>query len=100
MEPHAAQPRPYDASYPDMPDRQCFQRADTSVGAAGGYPLGHLMRLGGTLAPLVIGELVKDPDKRWRWIRLCSLLLAGVSEIAWAQREHQRREERNSHRAR
>jgi len=48
------------------------------------------------LAPLAVGELVKDPDKRWRWIRICSLVGAGASEILWAVREHRRREEREA----
>ncbi len=52
------------------------------------------------LAPLVVGEFVKDPDKRWRWIRICSLVGAAVSEVMWAQRENQRREQRESQRCR
>ena len=34
--------------------------------------LGHWVGLAGTLAPIVIGELVDDPAKRWKVIRLAS----------------------------
>jgi hypothetical protein len=89
------------SDFPETPfPRQEFRRAHTSVGAAGGYPAGHILRLGGLLAPLVVGEFVKDPDKRWRWIRICSLVAAGTSEILWAHREQQRREEREAERCR
>lgn len=81
--------------YP-MPDRQCFRQVDDpKMGAVySSYPLAHLARMGGLLAPLVIGELIKDPDKKWRWIRIASLVSAGVTELMWAQREQQRREQR------
>src|SRR5450755_3841535 len=100
MESQSIQPYREAAIRPDIANRRCFERANTSVGAVGGYPAGHLVRIGGMLAPLVVGELVKDPDKRWRWIRIISLLGAGVSEILWAQREHQRRQEREAGRCR
>ncbi|HTV54282.1 MAG TPA: hypothetical protein VMI06_05140, partial [Terriglobia bacterium] len=34
---------------------------------------GHLVYTAGALAPLVIGELIEDPAKRWRWTRLASV---------------------------
>jgi hypothetical protein len=78
-----------------MPERQCFRQSEASLGAINSsYPLAHLARMGGLLAPLVIGELIKDPDKKWRWIRIASLVSAGVTELMWAQREQQRREQR------
>jgi hypothetical protein len=94
MEPRAPQLYRQPEIYPEMPERQAFHRAHASVGAAGN-PAAHILRLGGLLAPLVVGELVKDPDKRWRWIRICSLVGAAVSEILWARREQQRRDNRN-----
>jgi hypothetical protein len=99
MEPRSSQP--YVENYPDIPARQGFEHAQTCVGVIGSeYPLGHVVRLGGMLAPLVIGEIVKDPDKKWRWIRIISLLSAGVSELLWAQRERERRESRKAHHCR
>ena len=50
--------------------------------------------MGGILAPLVIGEIVKDPDQRWRLIRLSSVATALIAEGLWQQRVRQRREER------
>jgi hypothetical protein len=71
--------------------RQSFQRAHTSVGAGSA---GHWLKMAGILSPLIIGELVKDADKRWRWIRIISVATAGLSEVLWAHRVRQQREER------
>jgi len=72
--------------------RQPFQRAHTSVGA--GSP-GHWLKMAGILSPLIIGELVKDADKRWRWIRISSVATALLSEGLWAHRVRQREELRH-----
>jgi hypothetical protein len=32
--------------------------------------------MAGILSPLIIGELVKDHEKRWRWIRIDSAVTA------------------------
>ena len=79
---------------PEANGRQCFQRAHTSVGVAGPNPLMHLMRIGTALAPLVVLEAVKDPLRQTRWIRICSLAGAAISETLWAVREQKRREQR------
>jgi hypothetical protein len=44
------------------------------------------------LTPLVIGELVHDPDKRWRWIRIGSMVIALIGEVEQSWRERIRRE--------
>ena len=90
MESHAAQLRQNDAPYPEMPDRQCFQRAHASVGAGSA---GHWIRMAGILSPLIIGELVKDADKKWRWIRIASVSTALLTEGMYAHRVSQRRAE-------
>ncbi len=36
----------------------------------------HWLKTAGILAPLVIHEFVKDPDKKWRYIRLASVATA------------------------
>jgi hypothetical protein len=93
--------RPTIAPYQDMPNpRQSFQRAQSSVGALGPSPLLHLTRIGGALAPLVVLEVFKDPVRQTRWIRICSLLGAALSETLWAVREQRRREEREAQRCR
>ena len=48
--------------------RQSFQRAHTSVGAGSA---GHWIKMAGILSPLILGELIQDADKRWRWVRIC-----------------------------
>jgi hypothetical protein len=69
-------------------ERQQFHHAQTSMGAAG-----HVLRTAGILAPLIIGEFVKDADKRWRWTRIASVATALVSESMWAAKVHREREE-------
>jgi hypothetical protein len=91
MEPRAAQLRQNDAPYPQMPDRQCFQHAHSQIGAGSA---GHWIRMAGILSPLIIGELVKDADKRWRWIRIASVSTALLSEGMYAHRVQREREER------
>jgi anti-sigma-K factor RskA len=49
--------------------------------------------MAGILSPLLIGELVKDADKRWRWIRISAAATALVSEGLYAHRVNQRRQE-------
>ncbi len=42
-----------------------FHNAHASLGVAG-----HWAGLAGTMAPIVIGEFITDPTKRWRTVRL------------------------------
>ena len=69
-------------------DRQAFHKPHTSMGAAG-----HWIKTAGILAPLVIGEFVKDPKKRWRYVRLASVATALVSEAMWTNRIRKEREQ-------
>jgi hypothetical protein len=67
--------------------RQAFHHPHTSMGAAG-----HWVREAGILAPLVIGEFVKDADERLRYIRMGSVATALLSEALWTSRiRHERR---------
>ena len=75
--------------------RQAFHHPHTSLGAAG-----HWVREAGILAPLVIGEFVKDADKRWRYIRMASVATALLSEALWTSRIHHERQEREAERER
>jgi hypothetical protein len=89
MEPIAAQPYSVNTNAPDS-SRQPFQRAHSSIGAGSA---GHWIKMAGILSPLVIGEIVKDADKRWRWIRVSAVATALVSEGLYAHRVSQRRQE-------
>jgi hypothetical protein len=74
-------------------ERQQFHNAHTSMGAAG-----HWIKTAGILAPLIIGEFVKDADKRWRYIRLASVATALVSEGMYAAHVGRERQERQAER--
>jgi hypothetical protein len=57
--------------------------------------VGHWVRTAGILSPLIIGEFVKDPEKKWRFIRITSVAAAILSEglhshKAFREREHDR----------
>jgi hypothetical protein len=69
-------------------DRQPYHNPRTSMGAAG-----HWIKTAGILAPLVIGEFVKDPEQRWRYIRIASVATALVSEGLWTNKIHNERKE-------
>ena len=62
--------------------------------------VGHWIRTAGILAPLLIGEIVKDPDKKWRFIRITSVAMALVSEGMHAHRIQRERQEREARRGR
>jgi len=62
-------------------DRQAYHKPRTSIGAAG-----HWVTTAGILAPLVIGEPVRNPEQRWRWIRISAVAAALISEGMWAHR--------------
>lgn len=71
--------------------RQPFHHPRTSLGVAG-----HWIHLAAVAAPLVIGEVVKDPEQRWRALRLASVGAALASEAVWTHRlmkERQKDEE-------
>jgi hypothetical protein len=75
-------------SYPDVPyGGQQFRHPRTSYGVAG-----HWLHLLAVLSPLVIGEVIKDPDKKWRAIRLASVGTALASEALWAHRVMKQKE--------
>jgi hypothetical protein len=53
---------------------------------------GHWTRTIGVLIPLVIGEVVKDPDQHWRFIHISSVAMALISEAAYPHKVHQERQ--------
>ena len=58
-----------------------FHHPRTSLGATG-----HWIHIAAVAAPLVIGELVQDAQKRWRYLRLASVAAAIASEAVWTHR--------------
>jgi len=87
--------QPFVDAYPDASVRQSFQSAHSSIGAGSA---GHWIKMAGILSPLIIGELVKDNEKRWRWIRIASVATALISEGFHTQRVLQQRREREEER--
>ena len=59
---------------------------------AGAGEIGHWVTTAGILAPLIIGEFVKDPDRRWRFARITSVTAAFLSEGLHARKSHRDRE--------
>jgi hypothetical protein len=51
------------------------------------------VRTAGILSPLVIGELVKDPERKWRFIRVSSVAVALISEGLHVHRLNRERTE-------
>jgi hypothetical protein len=70
--------------------RQSFHHAQSSMGA-----VGHWIRTAGLLSPLVIGELVEDPKKKWRWVRIASIATTLVSEGLYTNKVRREREHMN-----
>lgn len=58
--------------------------------------IGHWVRMAGILSPLVIGEIVKDPEKKWRFIRVSSVAVALISEGLHVHRLNRERREREN----
>src|SRR2546421_9422877 len=77
---------PYRAVEYSPPHRQAFHHPRTSLGAAG-----HWIHLATVAAPLLIPEIVKDPEKRWQYLRLASVGAAIASEAVWTHKLSQER---------
>ena len=92
---YTSQPRDDGASVADdryysaVLGRQAFHHSRTSLGATG--MAGHWIHLLSVAVPLVIPEITKDPDKRWRALRLTSVGAALASEMAWTYQLAQER---------
>ena len=59
----------------------------TTLGA-----VGHWIRTASLLSPLVIGEFIKDPDRRWKAIRLVSVATTLLSEGLYTHRVRKERD--------
>jgi hypothetical protein len=71
--------------------RQGFHNAHTSLGI-----VGHWVGLAGTMAPIVIGEFITDPAKRWRAVRLAAVGTAVAYEALHTISELRRRKEQET----
>jgi hypothetical protein len=84
------------AAYADAPyNRQAFHKPHTSLSTTG-----HFLNTIGILSPLVIGEFVKDPERKWRFTRIAVIATAALSEGLYTHRIHRERLEREQQRER
>ncbi len=88
---YGAQPGTPDDDVQAALRRNGFQHAQTSLGSMG--ILGHWVALGGTLSPILIGELIEDPAKRWKVTRLAAVGTAIAYEAVHTVNELARRRE-------
>lgn len=72
-----------------------FYKPRTALSATG-----HWLKTVGMLSPLLIGEFVKDPERRWRYTRIAVIATAALTQGLYAQRLHKEREERKEERER
>jgi hypothetical protein len=84
------QPQKNVEDHPAHPSGRPFPHAPPSE-------IGHWVRTAGILSPLLIGELVKDPERKWRFIRVSSVAAALISEGLHAHRIQRERREREAH---
>jgi hypothetical protein len=75
-----------------FPARQPVHKPHTSLGATG-----HWVKTAGILAPLLIGEFIKDPEQKWRYIRIASVGTALLSEAMWTHKIRKERDEARDH---
>jgi hypothetical protein len=81
------------SKYQEDTSRKQFHRPHTSLGAAG-----HWVHMAAMLAPVVIGEVVADANKRWRYVRIASIGTALAYEALHTIREQQRQADREADR--
>jgi hypothetical protein len=79
------------AEQPKWQEKEHHRRPQRGARAAEGE-IGHWVRTAGILAPLIIGELVKDPDRKWRFIRITSVAAAILSEGLHSHKTYRERE--------
>ena len=77
--------------HPNWQEKEHHRRARRRQGAVEGE-IGHWVRTAGILAPLIIGEFVKDPDKKFRFIRVTSVVAAVLSEGLHSHKVYRDRE--------
>jgi hypothetical protein len=83
--------RSHQGQHSNWQEKEHHRRAHRRPGAVEGE-IGHWVRTAGILAPLVITEFVKDPDQKFRFIRITSVAAAILSEGLHAHKAYGDRE--------
>jgi hypothetical protein len=74
--------------------RRSFHRPNTSLGAPG-----HLLHVAMVAAPLVITNMIEDPQKKWRALAMVPVIGGLASELLWTLRIEQDRRRNEESRA-
>lgn len=78
----------------DLPrplNRQAFNHPHTSLGVAG-----HIVHMAGVFVPVLVGELIADPLKYKKAVRLASIGTALAYEVLYTVHEAKRRERQDA----
>jgi sirohydrochlorin ferrochelatase len=96
MDNHQVQGRLSSSGGADTPHRrQPFYKPHTALSTTG-----HWLKTVGMLSPLIIGEFVKDPERRWRYTRMAVIATAALSQGLHANRIERERQEGGEQRER
>ncbi len=75
--------------------RRSFHRPSTSLGAPG-----HLLHVAMVAAPLVITNMIEDPQKKWKALAMVPVIGGLASELLWtvklAEQRHKDQEAREA----
>ena len=77
--------------HPKWQEKEHHRRTHRKQAAVEGE-IGHWVRTAGILAPLIIGEFVKDLDRKWRFVRIASVSAAILSEGLHSHKAYRERE--------
>jgi len=70
----------HEATNPAHYERQEYHNSRVMIGVS------HILRMAGSLSPLLILEFVKEPNQAHRWIKAASIITTGLNETLWACR--------------
>lgn len=80
----------HEAQYHASHSRHAFHKPHTSLGG-----IGHWVKTAGILAPMLIGEFIEDPGKKWRAVRLITVAATLLSEGLYTNKiRHERKHAR------
>lgn len=66
--------------------RRSFQRPNTSFGAPG-----HLLHVAMVAAPIIITNMIEDPQKKWKALAMVPVIGGLASELMWTLKIEQER---------
>jgi hypothetical protein len=74
--------------------RQAFHRPHTFMGSTAYKSAGgHWLTMAGIVLPMVVGEFIPDPTKKWRAVRLVTVGVILLKELFWSKKIGREREE-------